>query len=180
MNESDDKLPVRWWLWQQWNEDHGMLDPRLMPANFFPRVLRLDYDSALPADVLKQTFTVVPRYWYIDAAMRCERCGLDFRFSAQEQKVWYEDYRRWIDAFPKLCTPCRRFCRDRKALRQLYDRDIAAAMRSEDCDWKSYLLAIIDRMNDVEVELPTQVQENRKILAGQIGRRRKQDESQKK
>ena len=174
MNEPRDERFPAWW--HQLDQPNEREDPRRMPVHFFPRVLHLDHDSALPGDVLRQNFSTFPRYWYIDAEMRCERCGLDFCFSAEEQKVWYEEYRRWIDAFPKLCAACRRFCRDRKALRQLYDRDIAAVLRSGDCEWKSYVLTIIDRMTDIEDELPSQVRENRKALANQIARRRKRDE----
>jgi hypothetical protein len=155
----------------------GERDPHLMPRYFFWGHLHLDYDSALKADVARQNFSVAPRYWYVDATMRCDRCGDDFCFSADEQKAWYEDYGFYVDSFAKRCKACRHELRDLKALRQEYDRDIAAALMSEDCEWKLRIATVIDRLCGSDEDLPVKVHENRKVLAKQIARRSRPNET---
>ena len=85
----------------------GSDDPREMPPHFFWGALRLDYRTAVRAETTRQNCSMCPRYWYVDAHFRCERCGAEFAFSAAEQRVWYEDYGFWVDAFPKHCPACR-------------------------------------------------------------------------
>lgn len=65
----------------------GEFDARNMPSHKFPGSLRLDHESAVKADTSKQNFSVCPRYWYVDAAMKCVRCGKEFSFSVDEQRV---------------------------------------------------------------------------------------------
>lgn len=165
----------------------GESDPRGMPPHFFQGTLHLEYDSAVRADVANQNYTMVPRYWYVDATMRCDRCGYRFLFSAVEQKAWYEDYGFYVDAFPKHCRDCRRELRDLKAIRQEYDRDIARALASDDCVLKNRLVTLIDRLCEFDKNLPAKVQvfdknlpakvhENRRLLAVQIARRNKPTE----
>ncbi len=44
--------------------------------------------------------------------LRCERCGEEFWFSANEQRVWYEEWGFWIDSVPKHCAACRTMLRE--------------------------------------------------------------------
>ncbi|MFN9541417.1 MAG: zinc-ribbon domain containing protein, partial [Planctomycetota bacterium] len=62
-----------------------------MPRHFFWECLHLDHDSAVRADVSRQNYSVCPRYWYVDATFRCSRCSETFKFTAAEQKRWYEE-----------------------------------------------------------------------------------------
>jgi Probable zinc-ribbon domain len=151
----------------------GEHDPRQMLPGFPMGAMELDYDSAIKADVTRQVYTVVPRYWYVDATLRCEQCGDCFRFSAHEQKAWYEDYSFYVDSFPKLCKACRRDRRDLKSLRQEYDRDITGALASDDCAWKLRIANVIDRLCELDEHLPIKVRENRKLLAKHIARHKR-------
>lgn len=63
-------------------DDFGQRDPRQMPRHLFPGSLRLDYDTAVRANVERQNCSICPRYWYVDALFRCERCESEFSFSA--------------------------------------------------------------------------------------------------
>jgi hypothetical protein len=152
----------------------GELDCNCSPRGMWPYLfsgsLHLDYDSAIKADVTKQNYSVQPRQWYIDATIRCAQCGDSFCFSANEQKVWYEEYGFYVDSFPTRCNACRREQRDLKALRQEYDRDISGALASDDCDLKARMVTVIDRLCEVEEAVPVKVHENRKRLAKQIAR----------
>jgi hypothetical protein len=124
------------------------------------------------ADISKQNFSICPRHWYIDATFRCAQCGRDFCFTTGEQKVWYEDYGFYVDSCAKRCLKCRRELRNLKALRQEYDRDIAAALQSDDCGMKERLADVIDLLCEGHDDLPEKIHDNRKMLAKQIARRR--------
>jgi hypothetical protein len=145
-------------------------DPRNMPEWLFPRALRLDYTTVIRAEVAKQNYSILPRFWYIDATVVCVRCGKEFCFTAREQKTWYEEYVFWIDTFPKRCITCRRALREIKELRKQYDRDIARALGTDDLALKQRMIELIDRMEQMGVKLGQRVGDNRRILGKQIPR----------
>jgi hypothetical protein len=72
-------------------------------------------ESAIPADVSRQNYSVRPRLCYVDMLRGCRKCGRDFIFFAREQQYWYEVLGFWIDADCVHCPECRRANR---ALRQ--------------------------------------------------------------
>jgi hypothetical protein len=150
--------------------DFGINDPRDMPLHFFFGVVRMDYGTAVRANVEAQNCSICPRYWYVDATFACERCGDEFPFSAAEQRVWYEEYRFWVDAFPKHCRDCRRDARHAKALRQEYDRQIAEVLARGDLESRKRLAAIIDRLFEFGEALPDRIHDNRRRLAEHIAR----------
>jgi Probable zinc-ribbon domain len=148
----------------------GHDDAREMPLHFFLGALRLDYGTAIRADAARQNCSICPRYWYLDAHFRCGRCGAEFVFTAAEQRVWYEEYRFWVDAFPKHCLECRRALRGLRTARQEYDRSVAHAMRQGDLESKRRLASVIDQLYELGGELPPRINENRRRLANQISR----------
>ena len=151
----------------------GRDDPREMPAHFFYRSLRIDYDSAVRADPERQNCSICPRYWYVDTIFPCDRCESEFAFSAAEQRIWYEEYGFWIDSLPKHCLECRRALRDLKAARQEYDRSIEEALRSDNAELKKRVAEVIDQLYELGGELPLRINTNRRRLAGQLERDRR-------
>lgn len=131
---------------------------------------RLDYTSAIRADIDKQHYSAVPQYWYVDATFRCNRCKSEFCFSAEEQKLWYEHYFIWVFVHPNKCLNCRRELRRLKSLKQRYDQGITNAIRSKDIEQKLDISMIIDELVKSGVVLPQKAIENRTALAKQIGR----------
>lgn len=129
---------------------------------------RLDYASAIPADTTKQHYTVVPRYWYVDATFRCGRCQNEFCFSAEEQKLWYEEYFIWVFVHPSKCQSCRRDLRRLKSLRRKYDQEISNAIRTKDAQLKREIAKVIDDLVQSGMALPRKLIENRSVLARQI------------
>jgi Probable zinc-ribbon domain len=150
--------------------DFGRSNPREMPGHFFYRSLRVDYDTAVRANVETQNCSICPRYWYVDAAFRCERCGVEFTFSAAEQRAWYEDYGFWIDALPTHCLSCRRKLRELKAARQEYDQSIGQVLQAGNLEAKKRLASVIDQLYEIGGELPPRINENRRHLANQIAK----------
>jgi Probable zinc-ribbon domain len=86
----------------------GDSDPKKMPPHLFHGAVSIDYGTAVRADVTKQDYSVCPRHWYIDATFKCIDCGLDFLFSADEQRFWYEQRRFYVDSQPTRCPACRK------------------------------------------------------------------------
>lgn len=148
----------------------GEDDPREMPPHFFAGSLRLDFATAVRAGTDRQQCSICPRYWYVDAEFACARCGRRFLFSANEQRVWFEDYGFWVDSLPRHCFDCRRDLRVLKRVRQEYDRDIEQALGGADLARKQRLAAVIDQLYEMGGELPARVTENRRRLARQIAR----------
>jgi hypothetical protein len=148
----------------------GSDNPREMPAHFFYRSLRIDYETAVRSDPGKQNCSICPRYWYVDAIFPCDRCGAEFAFTADEQRVWYEDYGFWVDSVPRHCLACRRDLRTLRAVRQEYDRQVTGVLERGDLESKKRLAAVIDQLYGFGGELPPRINENRRRLANQIAR----------
>jgi hypothetical protein len=154
------------------SEIFGEDDPRRMPRHFFWGSLHIDYATAIKADISRQNYSVCPRHWYIDAVFHCPRCGNNFRFAADEQRLWYEEIGFFVDSQPKHCGACRGELRNVKALRQEYDREIGEVLQSDDCERKQRLATVIDDLCERGGDLPERIHENRKLLAKQIARGR--------
>jgi hypothetical protein len=150
------------------SEHFGESDPRVMPRHFFWGALHLEFESALKADVSKQNYSVCPRYWYIDATFHCLRCGREFCFTADEQRHWYEERQFYVDSQARHCVECRHARRELRQRRQEYDRQIAAALQSDDLALKQRLAEVIDELYEFDASLPEKINENRRILAQQI------------
>jgi Probable zinc-ribbon domain len=148
----------------------GSDNPREMPAHFFYRSVRIHYDTAVRSDPAKQNCSICPRYWYVDAIFLCDRCGVEFVFSAAEQRVWYEDYGFWIDSVPRHCLMCRKDLRALKTVRQEYDKSVTHVLEHGDLESKKRLAGVIDQLCEFGGELPPRINENRRRLANQIAR----------
>jgi hypothetical protein len=146
-------------------------NPLKMPPHFFYGALHVDYTTAIRADISKQDYSICPRFWYIDAAFACGRCGKNFVFSADEQRFWYEEAGFYVDSFPRQCRECRRELRELKSLRQEYNRDIAAALAGRsDLAKKQRLIDVVRALENGGVQLPEKVLEHCRLLQQQIER----------
>lgn len=97
---------------------------------------RTDLSEVIEADVSKQNFVYGPRGYYITTLHVCRKCGTEFRFTAEEQQVWFEEYGLSVCAFPDWCLTCRREIRQEKAKRKLYDEyltDDDANLTAQQC-----------------------------------------------
>ena len=153
--------------YMDWFGEHS---PQTMPRRFFGKVVSRDYRTAIRADVSSQNYTVCPRYWYVDAVIKCDACNANFNFTANEQKHWYEDLGFYVDSYAKNCVDCRKLHRSRKSLRQKYDAQIKSVLASTDLHAKIEMASLIDALCDTDASLPTQMNEYRRQLAGQIAK----------
>ncbi len=127
--------------------------------------------TAVKADFRRQNFSTFPRKWYVDATFRCNRCGEEFLFSANEQQFWYEQCQFYVDSVPRECPACRHALRDLKALKQEYDRDVAAAHRRDVAiERKQRLIEVIDALVAGGVRQSPKMAAVRSALVAQVER----------
>lgn len=65
-------------------------------------------NTAIPADLTRQTPATVPVTHYFDVKRECHDCGKPFIFFAEEQKHWYEELGFGLDSDCVRCVPCRK------------------------------------------------------------------------
>jgi len=154
-------------------EDFRCPTPQDMPLDYFPRVKKLDYPSAIKADVSKlelSAWSVEPRCWYIDAWFDCEQCNEEFCWTAKEQQYWFEELHFWIDSYPKLCLECRKKRRKIPDLQRKYGRMAKIAIRrTTELKTKQQALELINEIEQMSGEpLTCGIAEKRDILMKQI------------
>ena len=146
----------------------GNTHPRKMPEHFFFRALAIHHQTAVRASVEKQNYSVCPRHWYINADFKCERCGRDFTWSAEEQKAWFEDYFFWVDSQPRHCKTCGTELRRLADLQKEYDAKVAAARDHGTPDQKSRIVAIVSELQQAFGNLPEKITETMGLFQRQI------------
>jgi len=154
-------------------EDFDCPRPKDMPSRFFPGVKRLDYRSAIKADVSRVRASAcsdMPRCWFIDAWFDCEKCGKEYCWKAKVQQIWFERFQVWSEAYPKLCPECRaKRRRLHKALNSFGIESKHAILRSTDVKTKQSMLELIDTIEHLsEVPLTKGILEKRDILKRQL------------
>lgn len=144
--------------------------PQRMPPHFYMSgtFVSLDFQHVQKADTQRQNFSVIPRNWYIAATITCLACNKLFLFTVDEQKVWYEEYRFYVDSFPNKCRSCRRDARHLKRLRQQYDGSIRDSLTGSDVSLKQRLVAIIDSLIASGNGTPASMLHKRETLIVQI------------
>lgn len=65
-------------------------------------------NTAIAADLTKQTRTTVPVTHYFDLERRCRDCHCPFIFFAEEQKHWYEQLGFGLESDCVRCVECRK------------------------------------------------------------------------
>src|SRR5207244_13107894 len=135
----------------------GNTHPKKMPPHFFFNAVAVHHDTAVRANFEKQNFSVCPRHWYMDADFKCERCGREFTWTAEEQRAWFEDYFFWVDSQPPHCRECRGDLRRLIELRKEYDAMIAAARDHGPPDQKSRTREIVAEVKQALGKLPEEM-----------------------
>lgn len=146
----------------------GNTDPKKMPEHFFWGVLDLDYSTAVRADPAAQNYTVCPRNWYIDARFRCADCGSVFRWSAAEQKAWFETFHFYVDSQPTRCQQCRAKRRGAVQLRQEYDALVTEVRTGGSAEQRRRIVEILDELEDCCHTIPEKMRKTRDDLRKQL------------
>lgn len=146
-----------------------------MPEFFFWGARSIDFDTARRGDQTRQNFSVCPRHWYIDADFTCEGCGSGFTWSAGEQKVWFEDYFFWVDAFPRHCRNCSADRRRLARLRREYDANVAEARDQGSAKQKARIVRVVSELEAACACLPKKMIETRELFRHQISAEEESD-----
>ena len=78
-------------------------------------------NTAVEADLSRQSRATVPITHYYDVKRVCRECGRPFIFFAEEQKFWYEELGLPLEADCVRCVPCRRAQRGIAMKRERYE-----------------------------------------------------------
>lgn len=150
--------------------DHfGSTNPKGMASYFFGDAKHIHYPSTVRADISKQDYCVVPRYWYIDCDFECPKCGLEFTWTAREQRVWFEKYRFWIEASPRFCKACRAAEKRLLELRKEYDLIVAEARRREGAEERVRVIQIVHELQAALSQLPQKMLDTAQAFQQQRG-----------
>jgi hypothetical protein len=93
---------------------HGNPRPSGAPARRIP-------NTAIAADLARQTPASVAVTHYFDMERQCRDCGRPFLFFAQEQKHWYEELGFGLDSDCVRCVECRKQQHGLAAERETYE-----------------------------------------------------------
>ena len=114
-------------------------DPSLRGHYWVEDGSRTVENTAIRADLTKQSAATVPVTHYFDLDKQCLDCGRRFLFFAEEQRYWYEELGLPLEANCVRCLPCRKEARQWKQLRHRYQELV-----SRDCLSSAETLEVIE------------------------------------
>jgi hypothetical protein len=89
-------------------------------------------NTAVEADLSRQSRATVPVTHYYDVKRKCRDCGRPFIFFAEEQKHWYEELGLPLEADCVRCVPCRKRQHGIAAKRERYEELFHRVERTAD------------------------------------------------
>jgi len=89
-------------------------------------------NTAIPADLSRQSPATVPVTHYFDVGRKCRDCGRPFIFFAEEQKYWYEVLGFPLESDCVRCFQCRKFQQGVALKRDRYEELFRVAERTAD------------------------------------------------
>jgi hypothetical protein len=114
-------------------------------------------ETAIPANLHKQSYATIPCRWYVDILKKCRDCRRKYIFYAVEQQHWYEVLGFTLDSDCVRCPVCRktdqtlrrRFQRFSNAIGRadLTDGELATLLRDAVFVWDNGLLKKRDKLN---------------------------------
>lgn len=122
---------------EQWRELKGVLVEQKKDGSF-------STSGKLPAgflwgDPARQVFGLGgPALVFGPLEKRCRECGVDFVFTADEQRHWYETLGFFLDATAVRCSPCRTKRRKLEQARRAWE----LALKAVDSTPKSHLAVV--------------------------------------
>lgn len=146
----------------------GETHPERMPKRLFSGAQDIHYETAIIADIEKQYYSVSPRCWYVDAIYVCEDCQKEFKWTAKEQRYWFEVLKFWYESEPVRCVACRTNRRRLAQLRKEYDQTVAEVKRQGTPQQKRRIVEILNTLLENLGHLPQSMSETRRCLEHQL------------
>ena len=94
--------------------------------------------------------------------------GKIFIWSASDQRVWFEDYRFFVDSKATRCNVCRKQQREVLALQRKYDSIVADARSGKDLIKKKTVVGLVDQIASMTDSVPERLVETREAFLKQI------------
>lgn len=81
------------------------------------RVQKVRLGHRIKADLAKQApnNSYSPPLYYEDACFKCRDCGVDCVWTAEQQRLWYEEWGGPVQSTAVRCRACRQSVRRKKA-----------------------------------------------------------------
>jgi hypothetical protein len=89
-------------------------------------------NTAIRADLSKQSRATVPVTHYFDVRRQCQECGKPFLFFAEEQRHWYEELGFPLEADCVRCVQCRKHQQGLARTRERYEELFHLPARTSD------------------------------------------------
>jgi hypothetical protein len=105
--------------------------PYLDTVSYMSHVKRIP-NTAIAADLARQTPATVPVTHYFDLERVCRDCQRHFIFFAEEQKHWYEELGFGLDSDCVRCVECRKRQQGIARKRQRYEELFHVAKRTDE------------------------------------------------
>lgn len=93
-------------------------------------------NTAIVADLSRQTRATVPVTHYFDLDRQCRDCNRSFIFFAQEQKHWYEQLGFGLDSDCVRCVDCRKQQQGIARYREIYESLFHVVNKQTDRSWR--------------------------------------------
>jgi Probable zinc-ribbon domain len=103
-------------------------------------------NTAIPADLPRQSPATVPVTHYFDVRRQCRDCERPFLFFAEEQKYWYEDLGFPLESDCVRCVDCRRKQHGLERKRERYAELLHASDRTsaQDLELAECCLSLVE------------------------------------
>jgi hypothetical protein len=144
-----------------------------------PRECRIP-NTAIPADLSRQSPATVPVTHYFDVKRQCRDCGRPFIFFAEEQKYWYEELGFALESDCVRCVVCRKkqqgLARKRERYEELFhvsNRSVEQDLEMIDCYLSLIEAAVFHKrqlqyMRMILKKLPSELNENTKAKSNEL------------
>jgi hypothetical protein len=103
-------------------------------------------NTAIRADLSKQSRATVPVTHYFDVKRQCQECGKPFLFFAEEQRHWYEELGFPLEADCIRCVQCRKRQQGLARTRERYEElfDLSARTSDQQIEFAECCLTLVE------------------------------------
>jgi len=83
-------------------------------------------------DLQRPNNSYAPKLYYEDKKFRCRDCGLECVWTAEQQRLWYEEWKGPIQSTAVRCRGCRLRLRQEKAIQRRHMQALARRVRAQE------------------------------------------------
>lgn len=103
--------------------------------------------KALIANPSQQNNTYNPFLAYYSVNLICKKCGVEFTFTKEEKKLWYEELKFFRESEPLNCLKCRKEIKVFKIQNKIVSQILKKSINEISIEELSQLVEIYDKWN---------------------------------